>query len=55
MKPIPVEANRGKLRNTDHVSKVESQSKPGIKMVDPEPCKEIQRLPQLFLAGIVPY
>ena len=25
------------------VSKSESQSKPGIKMIDPEPCKEIQR------------
>ena len=34
---------------------LESQSKPGIKMVDPEPCKEIQRRPQLFMAGIVPY
>ena len=32
----------------------ESQSKPGIYMVDPRPCKEIQRRPQLFLAGIVP-
>ena len=33
----------------------ESQSKPGIKMVYPEPCKEVRRRPQLFLVGIVPY
>ena len=33
----------------------ESQSKPGTKMVDPEPCKELRRRPQLFIAGIVPY
>ena len=33
----------------------ESQSKPGSKMVDPEPCKESRRRPQLFVAGIVPY
>ena len=39
----PVEGNRHEL-----------QSKPGIKMVDPEPCKEIHRQPQLFMAGIVP-
>ena len=32
----------------------ESQSKPGINMVDPEPCKELRRRPQLFPAGIVP-
>ena len=32
-----------------------SQSKPGIKMVDPEPCKEIRRRLQLFMVGIVPY
>ena len=38
-----------------HVAPPESQSKPGIKMVDPEPCKETQRRPQLFIAGIVPY
>lgn len=24
-------------------------------MVDPEPCKEVRWLPQLFLAGTVPY
>ena len=34
---------------------VESQSKPGIKMVYPEPCKELRRRPQLFLAGTAPY
>ena len=28
---------------------------PGIELVDPEPCKELPRWPQLFLAGIVPY
>ena len=33
----------------------ESQSNPGTKMVYPEPCKELRRRPQLFLAGIVPY
>ena len=33
----------------------ESQSKPGIKMVYPEPCKELRRRPQLFLAGTAPY
>ena len=33
----------------------ESQSKPGTKMVDPEPCKELRRRPQLYIAGIVPY
>ena len=33
----------------------ESQSKPGIEMLDPEPCKEIQRRLHLFMAGIVPY
>ena len=34
----------------------ESQSKPGIKMVHPEPCEELQqRRPQLFLVGIVHY
>ena len=32
----------------------ESQSEPGIKMSDPEPCKEIHMRPQLFMAGIVP-
>ena len=32
-----------------------SQSKPGIKMVDPEPCKELRRRPQLLLAGTAPY
>ena len=37
------------------VGSVESQSKPGIKMVYPEPCKELRRRPQLFMAGIVPY
>ena len=34
---------------------LESQSKPGTKMVDPEPCKELRRQPHLILAGIVPY
>ena len=43
-----------------HASKLgESQSKPvtkpGTKMVYPEPCKELRRRPQLFLAGVVPY
>ena len=35
----------------------ESQSKPGIKMVDPEPCFKTFEggYPQLFLARIVPY
>ena len=33
----------------------ESQSKPGTQMVDPEPCKELRRRPQLYVAGIVPY
>ena len=33
----------------------ESQSKPGIKMVYPEPCKELRRRSQLFLAGTAPY
>ena len=28
--------------------------KPGTKMVDPEPCKESRRRPQLFMVGIVP-
>ena len=28
----------------------ESQSKPGITVVDPEPCKDIRRRPQLFTA-----
>ena len=32
----------------------ESQSKPGTKMVCPEPCKELRRRPQLFLAGTAP-
>ena len=32
----------------------ESQSKPGTKMVNPEPCKELERRPQLCMAGIVP-
>ena len=32
----------------------ESQSNPGIKMVYPEPCKELRRRPQLFLAGTAP-
>ena len=31
------------------------KSKPGTKMVDPEPCKELSRRPQLFMAGILPY
>ena len=34
---------------------VESQSKPGTMVVIPEPCKELRRRPQLFMAGIVPY
>ena len=29
----------------------ESQSKPGTKMVDPEPCTELRRPPQLFRLG----
>ena len=33
----------------------ESPSKPGIKMVYPEPCKELRRRPQLLIAEIVPY
>ena len=33
----------------------ESPSKPGTKMVNPEPCKELERRPQLFLAGTAPY
>ena len=33
----------------------ESQSKLGTKMVNPEPCKELEMRPQLFMAGIVPY
>ena len=33
----------------------EPQSKPGIKMVYPEACKELRRRPQLFLAGTAPY
>ena len=33
----------------------ESQSKPGVKMVYPEPCKELRRRPQQFLAGTAPY
>ena len=33
----------------------ESFSKPGTKMVNPEPCKELKRRPHLFMAGIVPY
>ena len=36
----------------------ESQSKPGIKTIDPEPYKELGRRPwrpQLFMVGIVPY
>ena len=32
----------------------ESQSEPGNRMVGPEPCKDIHRLPQLFLAATVP-
>ena len=36
-------------------SHIESQSKPGVKMVFPEPCKALRRRPQLFMAGIVPY
>ena len=36
-------------------SSLESKSKPAIEMGDPEPCKELRRRPQLFLAGIVPY
>ena len=28
---------------------------PVLKMVNPEPCKELRRRPQLFLAGIGPY
>ena len=32
-----------------------SKSKPGIKMVYPEPCKEFRRRPQLFMVGIIPY
>ena len=34
---------------------MESQSKPGTKMVYPEPCQELRRRPQLVMAGIVPY
>ena len=33
----------------------ESRPKPGIKMVDPEPCKESRRRPLIFMVGIVPY
>ena len=33
----------------------ESQSKPGTKMVNPEPCKEMKRRPQPFMAEIAPY
>ena len=33
---------------------VESQSKPGTKMVYPEPCTGLRRRPQLFVAG-APY
>ena len=33
----------------------ESQSKPGIKMVYPEACKELRSRPKLFLAGTAPY
>ena len=33
----------------------EAQSKPGIEMVYPEPCKELRKRPQLFLAGTAPY
>ena len=33
----------------------ESQSKPGTKMVYPEPCTGLRRRPQLFMVGIVPY
>ena len=36
-------------------SSCESQSKPGTKMVYPEPCTGLRRRPQLFLVGIVPY
>ena len=34
---------------------IEPQSKPGTKVVNPEPCKEIGKRPQLFLAGTAPY
>ena len=33
----------------------ESSSKPGINMVNPEPCKELRRRPQLFMVGSIPY
>ena len=33
----------------------ESKSKPGIEIVYPEPCKELRRRPQLFMAGSDPY
>ena len=32
----------------------ESQSKPGIKMLYPELCKDLRRRPQLFMAGSLP-
>ena len=39
----------------EFISSLESQSKPGTKMVDPEACKELRRRPQLYMAGIGPY
>ena len=35
-------------------NKHESQSKPGIQTVYPEPCEELKRRPQLVLAGTAP-
>ena len=42
----------GKRRGSVHGCQLVQFS---TKMVDPEPCKESRRRPQLFMAGIVPY
>ena len=45
---------KNKQRNK-HGPPGESQSKPGIEMAYPEPCKELRRRPQLFRAKTAPY
>ena len=48
--------NTRNIQPHKHFSPIlESQSKPGAKMVYPESCTGLRRRPQLFMGGIVPY
>ena len=51
----PTEGNQTSICGNFRKWTPESQSKPGTKMVNPEPCKELERRPQLFSAGTASY